>query len=102
MHFTQGVGGNEQEYAGSLLTGRLMTIIAKGLEEYENVSGVFFRFLSPPPCLSVSSVEDLLSTEHTVFPHRERFICLDIPRQVSKHTLPFIFRYFAIYVDILF
>ena len=27
---------------------------------------------------------------------------LDIPRQVSKHTLPFIFRYFAIYVDILF
>ena len=26
----------------------------------------------------------------------------DIPRQVSKHTLPFIFRYFAIYVDILF
>ena len=27
---------------------------------------------------------------------------LDILRQVSKHTLPFIFRYFAIYVDILF
>ena len=27
---------------------------------------------------------------------------LDIPRQVSKHTLPFIFRYFAIYVNILF
>ena len=26
----------------------------------------------------------------------------DIPCQVSKHTLPFIFRYFAIYVDILF
>ena len=77
MRFTQGVGGNEQEYAGSLLTvltGRLMTITAKGLEEYENASGVFFRFLSPPPCLSVSSVEDLLSTEHTVFPHRERFI----------------------------
>ena len=27
---------------------------------------------------------------------------LDIPRQVSKHTSPFIFRYFAIYVNILF
>ena len=27
---------------------------------------------------------------------------LDILRQVSKHTLPFIFRYFAFYVDILF
>ena len=27
---------------------------------------------------------------------------VNIPRQVSKHTLPFIFRYFAIYVDILF
>ena len=27
---------------------------------------------------------------------------LDILRQVSKHTSPFIFRYFAIYVDILF
>ena len=27
---------------------------------------------------------------------------LDILRQVSKHTLPFIFRYIAIYVNILF
>ena len=27
---------------------------------------------------------------------------LDILHKVSKHTLPFIFRYFAIYVDILF
>ena len=27
---------------------------------------------------------------------------VNIPRQVSKHTLPFIFRYFAIYVNILF
>lgn len=27
---------------------------------------------------------------------------VNIPRQASKHTLPFIFRYFAIYVDILF
>ena len=49
MRFTQGVGDNEQENAGSLLTCRLMTITAKGLEEYENVSGVFFRFLSPHP-----------------------------------------------------
>ena len=49
MRFTQGVGDNEQENAGSLLTGRLMTITAKGLEEYENASGVFFRFLSPHP-----------------------------------------------------
>ena len=49
MRFTQGVGDNGQENAGSLLTCRLMTIIAKGLEEYENASGVFFRFLSPHP-----------------------------------------------------
>ena len=27
---------------------------------------------------------------------------VNIPRKVSKHTLPFIFRYFAIYVNILF
>ena len=31
-----------------------------------------------------------------------RFWDVNIPCQVSKHTLPFIFRYFAIYVDILF
>ena len=28
-----------------------------------------------------------------------RFWDVNIPCQVSKHTLPFIFRYFAIYVD---
>ena len=31
-----------------------------------------------------------------------RFWDVNIPCQVSKHTLPFIFRYFAIYVNILF
>ena len=31
-----------------------------------------------------------------------RFWDVNIPCQVSKHTLRFIFRYFAIYVDILF
>ena len=35
-------------------------------------------------------------------PKSYAFWDVNIPRQVSKHTLPFIFRYIAIYVDILF
>ena len=37
------------EYAGSLLTNRLMNISAKGLEEDKNHFGVFLRFLLHRP-----------------------------------------------------
>ena len=47
--FTRRVGDNVHEYAGSLLTGWLMNISAKGLEEDKNHFGVFLRFLLHRP-----------------------------------------------------
>ena len=44
MSFTRRVGDNVHEYAGSLLTDRLMNISTKGLEEDKNHFGVFLRF----------------------------------------------------------
>ena len=86
MRFTQGVGGNEQEYAGSLLTGRLMTITAKGLEEYENESGVFFRFLSPHP-FNPCSLIFFYGAHHLRSPGHLRSLKISIMRtQVASIT----------------
>ena len=60
-----------------------------------------------PPVLPVTryfSTTLNVDTIHYYFPlvSGSRFWGIDIPYEVSKHTLPFLFRYFAIYVNILF